>query len=250
MDRLSTGLRPVGFLILVGAGLLATWWIAAGCVWAGDGQAGGSDSARAQRIEELQKQRDRIQRELNQLKQQPEGVSRSVIPRSEMSDQPVRTLKESMESVPGVAVSPGAGDEPRSISPSGDPANEPDEPRGCDDELSCEKPPGALFLLCLGLAVQFDAQPSLNFPYELGQKFVTEHKVKSVVGPSVQVDEQGYIALAWMEEDKDVRSVLFARSTQPGGPMGIAGSSESSGGSPLLETGSARPGGARGTRYL
>jgi iron complex outermembrane receptor protein len=46
---------------------------------------------------------------LNQLKQQPEGVSRSVIPRSEMSDQPVRTLKESMESVPGVAVSPGAG---------------------------------------------------------------------------------------------------------------------------------------------
>ena len=109
MDRLSTGLRPVGFLILVGAGLLATWWIAAGCVWAGDGQAGGSDSARAQRIEELQKQRDRIQRELNQLKQQPEGVSRSVIPRSEMSDQPVRTLKESMESVPGVAVSPGAG---------------------------------------------------------------------------------------------------------------------------------------------
>lgn len=61
------------------------------------------------RIEELQRQRDRIERELPQLKQQPEGVSRSSVPRSELSEQPTRTLKESMESVPGVVVSPGAG---------------------------------------------------------------------------------------------------------------------------------------------
>ncbi|MBI4001987.1 MAG: exo-alpha-sialidase [Nitrospira defluvii] len=40
------------------------------------------------------------------------------------------------------------------------------------------------------------------------------------MGPSVQVDEQGQVSLAWMEEDKDVRSVLYARSTAPGGPMG------------------------------
>lgn len=109
MNRLSKGLRPVGFPILVGAGLLAAWWIAAGCVWAGDGQSGGSESERAQRIEALQKERNRIQRELNQLKQQPDGVSRSSVPRTELSNQPTRTLKESMESVPGVASSPGAG---------------------------------------------------------------------------------------------------------------------------------------------
>lgn len=80
---------------------------------------------------------------------------------------------------------------------------------------------GGLFALCLGLAIPLAtarAEPAL--PYELGQKFVTEQKVKSVVGPSVQVDEQGYLSLAWMEEDKDVRSVLYARSTAPGGPMG------------------------------
>ena len=100
MDRASKDLRPVGFPILVCARILAAWWIAAGCVWAGDGQAVGSDSARAQRIVELQNQRDRIQRELNQLNRQPEGLSQPTVPRSELSDQPTRTLKESMESVP------------------------------------------------------------------------------------------------------------------------------------------------------
>ena len=108
MNRLSKGLRPLGFPILVCAGFLAAWWIAAGCVWAGDGQAGGSESERAQRIETLQKEQNRIQRELNQLKQQPDEVSRSSVPRTELSNQPTRTLKESMESVPGVASSPGA----------------------------------------------------------------------------------------------------------------------------------------------
>lgn len=80
---------------------------------------------------------------------------------------------------------------------------------------------GALFALCLWLAIPLataQAEPAL--PYELGQKFVTERKVKALVGPSVQVGEQGDIALAWTEEDKDVRSVLYARSTAPGGPMG------------------------------
>lgn len=80
---------------------------------------------------------------------------------------------------------------------------------------------GALCMVCLGLLVQSaSAQSEPSFPYELGQKSVTEHKVKSVVGPFLQVDGQGYIALAWMEEDKDMRSVLFAMSTEPGGPMG------------------------------
>ena len=55
---------------------------------------------------------------------------------------------------------------------------------------------------------------------DLGQKFTTEHKVKSLVGPSVQIDDAGSLSLAWMEENKEVRSVLYARSTEPGGPMG------------------------------
>ena len=53
-----------------------------------------------------------------------------------------------------------------------------------------------------------------------GAKQITEHKVKSLVGPSVQVDEQGLVSLSWMEEEKDVRSVLYARSLEPDGPMG------------------------------
>ncbi len=80
---------------------------------------------------------------------------------------------------------------------------------------------GGLLTLCLSLMMPLaTGQAEPTPPFELGRKFVTEHKVKSLVGPSVQVDEQGYTALAWMEEDKDVRSLLFARSTEPGGPMG------------------------------
>ncbi len=78
-----------------------------------------------------------------------------------------------------------------------------------------------ILALCLVVASPFErtqAEPGL--PYELGQKFVTDHKVKSLVGPSVKIDEQGFVSLAWMEEEKDVRSVLYARSTSPGGPMG------------------------------
>jgi len=78
-------------------------------------------------------------------------------------------------------------------------------------------------LVALGLALAVPVvavQAEQAGPFELGQKFVTEHKVKSLVGPSVQIDDAGTISLAWMEEDKDVRSVLYARSTAPGGPMG------------------------------
>ena len=78
-----------------------------------------------------------------------------------------------------------------------------------------------LVALSLALAVPVVAvQVEQAGPFELGQKFMTEHKVKSLVGPSVQIDDAGTISLAWMEEDKDVRSVLYARSTAPGGPMG------------------------------
>ena len=55
---------------------------------------------------------------------------------------------------------------------------------------------------------------------QFGPKVTTEHKVKSLVGPSVQIDEAGALSLAWMEENKEVRSVMYARSLEPGGPMG------------------------------
>ncbi len=104
------GLRSLVSPIGVFAGIVA----ATGCLWAAEGPGGGSDSARSQRIEELERQRDRLQRELRQLKQQPvkqqpDGVSRSSVPRSELLEQPTRTLQEFMESVPGVVVSPGPG---------------------------------------------------------------------------------------------------------------------------------------------
>jgi hypothetical protein len=56
----------------------------------------------------------------------------------------------------------------------------------------------------------------------LGQRLVTEHKTKIVAGPSIQIDDRGTVSLAWMEEDRDVRSVMYARSTTPGGPIGPA----------------------------
>ncbi len=109
MARRQKRVRRADVPMCVGAGLLAALSIVGGLSSAGDIPVVVPESERAHRIEELQKQRDRIQRELHQMKQQPEGVSRSSVPRTELTDQPTRTLKESMESVPGVAVSPGAG---------------------------------------------------------------------------------------------------------------------------------------------
>jgi hypothetical protein len=43
---------------------------------------------------------------------------------------------------------------------------------------------------------------------------------KTVVGPSVHVDDQGAISVAWMQEDKEIRTVLFARAEKPGGSLG------------------------------
>ena len=54
----------------------------------------------------------------------------------------------------------------------------------------------------------------------LGSKTMTVHQVKSVVGPSVQIDDQGFISAAWVEEDKETRTILFASSDKPGGPLG------------------------------
>ena len=57
-------------------------------------------------------------------------------------------------------------------------------------------------------------------PVAMGPKSVTVHQVKNVVGPTVQIDDQGFIYAAWVEEDKDIRTILFARSDKPGGSLG------------------------------
>ncbi len=54
----------------------------------------------------------------------------------------------------------------------------------------------------------------------LGTKTMTVHHAKSVVGPSVQIDEQGFVSVTWVEEDKETRTIFFARSEQAGGPLG------------------------------
>ncbi|TKB94586.1 MAG: hypothetical protein E8D41_03280 [Nitrospira sp.] len=61
-----------------------------------------------------------------------------------------------------------------------------------------------------------ESDQSLRF----GLKLTTDHRVRAVVGPSVQIDNEGRISLAWVEEDKDLRTVLYARTEKPEGPIG------------------------------
>ncbi len=70
--------------------------------------------------------------------------------------------------------------------------------------------------LCSAAPARAESLP----PFELGPKTVTEHKVKSLVGPTIKLDDDGRLAMVWMEDDKDVRSVLFARASEPGGAVG------------------------------
>jgi outer membrane receptor for Fe3+-dicitrate len=71
--------------------------------WAEDKQGVMNKQERTARIETLQRERANIESELRQLRSQPEGTARSTVPRSEFSDQPTRSMKESLESVPGVS---------------------------------------------------------------------------------------------------------------------------------------------------
>ncbi len=54
----------------------------------------------------------------------------------------------------------------------------------------------------------------------LGPKVTADRKVRSVVGPSVRIDDQGQISLAWVEEEKETRTVLYSRIEKAGGPLG------------------------------
>ncbi len=53
-----------------------------------------------------------------------------------------------------------------------------------------------------------------------GPKLTTDHKVRAVVGPSIAIDNEGRISLAWVEEEKEQRRVLYSRTDKIEGPMG------------------------------
>lgn len=90
----------------LGLGLLGTMAMP---VWAEEKQDAVIGQERTARIQELQRERARIERELRHLRVQPEGTARSTVSRSELSDQPTRNMKESLESVPGVSARQGIG---------------------------------------------------------------------------------------------------------------------------------------------
>ena len=54
----------------------------------------------------------------------------------------------------------------------------------------------------------------------MGPKVTTDRKVRSVVGPSVLIDDKGQISLAWVEEDKETRTVFYSRIEKAGGSVG------------------------------
>jgi hypothetical protein len=71
--------------------------------WAGERLAAMSESERTARIQELQRDRTNVESELRRIRSQPEGTSRSTAPGSEFTDQPTRSMKESLESLSGVS---------------------------------------------------------------------------------------------------------------------------------------------------
>lgn len=85
-------------------------------VWAGEKQGVLSEQERAARIQELQGEQARIVSELRRLRSQPEATTRSTVQRSEFSDQSTRSMKESLESVPGVSARQGSSGRDISLS--------------------------------------------------------------------------------------------------------------------------------------
>jgi hypothetical protein len=74
---------------------------------------------------------------------------------------------------------------------------------------------GSSLLLCATIALA-ESAPS----FVLDPKVTADRKVRSVVGPSVRIDDQGQISLAWVEEEKETRTVLYSRIEKAGGSLG------------------------------
>ncbi|MEO8338209.1 MAG: sialidase family protein [Nitrospirota bacterium] len=77
---------------------------------------------------------------------------------------------------------------------------------------------GGVAISAVSLASMALAGPDQTVRF--GPKLTTDHKVRAVVGPSVRIDDEGRISLAWVEEDQDRRTVLYSRTERPGGPIG------------------------------
>jgi iron complex outermembrane receptor protein len=71
-----------------------------------------SKALRIQRMHELREKAARIRNELEAL-ESPDGVTRSNVPRTELTDQPTRNMRESLESLPGVITR--QGNDPRDL---------------------------------------------------------------------------------------------------------------------------------------
>lgn len=68
-----------------------------------------------------------------------------------------------------------------------------------------------------------------NSSWALSPTASVDRKVRGIVGPSVRIDDAGRIALAWVEEEKEIRSVLYARLDKAGdsiAPVKVNGASE------------------------
>ncbi|MDO9117091.1 MAG: sialidase family protein [Nitrospira sp.] len=74
---------------------------------------------------------------------------------------------------------------------------------------------GSSLMLCATIALA-ESQPAVIF----GPKVTADRKVRSVVGPSVRIDDQGHISLAWVEEEKETRTVLYSRIEKAGASIG------------------------------
>lgn len=90
--------------------------------------------------------------------------------------------------------------------------------------VGCIGVAGSLFL-CAAMVLA-ESAPMLA----LGPKVTADRTVRSVVGPSVRIDDKGQISLSWVEEEKDTRIVLYSRIENAEGPIGVCvrvnGSSE------------------------
>ncbi len=74
---------------------------------------------------------------------------------------------------------------------------------------------GGSLVLCASLVLA-ESVPAVV----LGPKVTADRKVRSVVGPSVKIDDQGQISLAWVEEEKDTRTVFYSRIEPSGSTLG------------------------------
>jgi len=79
----------------------------------------------------------------------------------------------------------------------------------------------ATLWLAVGITLAFSSTTiaESNTPWALSPTVSTDRKVRSIAGPSVHIDDAGHISLAWVEEVKEVRSVLYARLDKVGDPI-------------------------------